>query len=170
MPLSPAEGKLALKKTVINSFTGAAEDDPSYVLSLASDSTERIAAVAGSEFDLKLYDRATLSPVGSVGAPSQGGIKAHEGRINEVCFGASLPLLYSASSDGTLRAWDCSSGSATAPALTLRDRRDEVFCVSASTGHMLAAGTQSAVLIWDTRRISKPVCRFEVHTEEVTQV
>ena len=119
----------ALHKTVINSFTGSANDDPSYVLSLAGDPAGRMAAVAGSEFDLKLYDRATLSPIGSAGSP------AHEGRINEVCFGSTaLPLLYSASSDGTLRGWDCSAGSATAPALTLRDRRDEVFCVSASVG------------------------------------
>ena len=37
------------RSTVINSFTGSAEGDPSYVLSLATDPSDRVAAVAGSE-------------------------------------------------------------------------------------------------------------------------
>ena len=157
----------AHQRTVINSFSGAADDDPSYVLSLSGDATGRLAAVAGSEFDLKLYDRATLQPLGALGTP------AHAGRINEICFGgAAAPgLLYSASSDHSVRVWDCaSSAGAAGPVATLHDRREEVFCLSASAGHLLAAGTQSAVLIWDTRRAGKPLCRWEVHTDEVTQV
>jgi len=156
----------AHQRTVINSFSGAADDDPSYVLSLSGDATGRLAAVAGSEFDLKLYDRATLQPLGALGTP------AHAGRINEICFGgAAAPgLLYSASSDHSVRVWDCASAGAAGPVATLHDRREEVFCLSASAGHLLAAGTQSAVLIWDTRRAGKPLCRWEVHTDEVTQV
>ena len=156
----------AHQRTVINSFSGAADDDPSYVLSLSGDATGRLAAVAGSEFDLKLYDRATLQPLGALGTP------AHSGRINEICFGgAAAPgLLYSASSDHSVRVWDCGSPGAAGPVATLHDRREEVFCLSASAGHLLAAGTQSAVLIWDTRRAGKPLCRWEVHTDEVTQV
>ena len=156
----------AHQRTVINSFSGAADDNPSYVLSLSGDATGRLAAVAGSEFDLKLYDRATLQPLGALGTP------AHAGRINEICFGgAAAPgLLYSASSDHSVRVWDCASPSAAGPVATLHDRREEVFCLSASAGHLLAAGTQSAVLIWDTRRAGKPLCRWEVHTDEVTQV
>ena len=156
----------AHQRTVINSFSGAADDDPSYVLSLSGDATGRLAAVAGSEFDLKLYDRATLQPLGALGTP------AHAGRINEICFGgAAAPgLLYSASSDHSVRVWDCASPGAAGPVATLHDRREEVFCLSASAGHLLAAGTQSAVLIWDTRRAGKPLCRWEVHTDEVTQV
>ena len=153
------------RSTVINSFTGSAEGDPSYVLSLATDASERVAAVAGSEFDVRLYDRETLRLLGTAGAP------AHQGRINEVCFGpAAAPLLYTASSDGTIKAWDCAAGGAASPAATLRERREEVWCVSASTGHLIAAGAQNAVLIWDMRNASKPVCRWEVHTEEVSQV
>jgi len=156
----------AHQRTVINSFSGAADDDPSYVLSLSGDPTGRLAAVAGSEFDLKLYDRATLQPLGALGAP------AHAGRINEICFGgtAAPGLLYSASSDHSVRVWDCASPGAAGPVATLHDRREEVFCLSASAGHLLAAGTQTAVLIWDTRRAGKPLCRWEVHTDEVTQV
>ena len=171
MALSSSSGPLrtppfAHQRTVINSFSGAADDDPSYVLSLSGDATGRLAAVAGSEFDLKLYDRATLQPLGALGTP------AHAGRINEICFGgAAAPgLLYSASSDHSVRVWDCASAGAAGPVATLHDRREEVFCLSASAGHLLAAGTQSAVLIWDTRRAGKPLCRWEVHTDEVTQV
>ena len=115
-------------RTVINSFSGAADDNPSYVLSLCGDQTGRLAAVAGSEFDIKLYDRSTLQPLGAQGAP------AHAGRINEVCFGgAAAPgLLYSASSDHSVRVWDSSSPSAAGPVATLHDRREEVFCLHRS--------------------------------------
>ena len=151
----------AHQRTVINSFSGSADDDPSYVLSLSGDVTGRLAAVAGSEFDLKLYDRATLQPLGALGAP------AHAGRINEVCFGAAAApgLLYSASSDHSVRVWDSNSGAAS-PAATLHNRPEEVFCLSAGAGHLLAAGTQSAVLIWDMHRAvcSAPLLLAQPHS------
>ena len=42
--------------------------------------------------------------------------------------------------------------------------------MSARTGHLIAAGAQNAVLIWDMRNTSRPMCRWEMHTEEVSQV
>ena len=39
-----------------------------------------------------------------------------------------------------------------------------------SEGQLLAAGTSSAVLVWDVRKPSSVLRRYEVHTEAVTQV
>ena len=155
---------MALRACVVHSFAGASSGDPSYVLGLAS-SGARL-AVAGSEFDLALYDRTTLQRVCELGAPA-----AHAGRINEVGFcdasAEASSALYSASSDGTVRVWDCGARVAAA---TLRERAEEVWSASAGAEHALAVGTQSAVLLWDLRRAARPVRRWEVHTDAVTQV
>ena len=43
------------------------------LIEVRADETERVAAVAGSEFDLRLYDRRTLQPVGTAGAHARCG-------------------------------------------------------------------------------------------------
>ena len=167
---------LSLRSTAINSFSGSAEGNPSYVLDLASDPSQRLLAVAGSEFDISLYDRASLKRLGTLGAPT-----AHSDRVNEVTFRPGSTTLYSASSDGTINGWDCravtaglggggSSGVSSAPSLSLKCGKDEVWSVSAGEGHLVAAGTQTAVVIWDVRSANKALCRWEVHTDAVSQV
>jgi len=127
-------------------------------------------AVAGSERELKLYDRATLQCTRTVAAP------AHADRVNEISFApprsAAAGLLFSASSDGAVRAWDCGGGGGggAAPSLELRGGREEVWSVSVSDGPLVAAGTQAALLLWDVRRADTPAARLEVHTEAVSAV
>jgi len=159
---------LSWTNTVINSFTGSAQGDPSYVLAMACDTEERVTVVAGAEFDLKVYDRQTLSCMGPLGR--------HAERINELAVapGAAVEarsLVYSASSDGTTRAWDCRVDSPTKGQVAcLQAGRDEVWSISPGEGHLLAAGTQTSVLVWDLRHATKPVSQWEVHTDAVTQV
>mmetsp|Transcript_31902 Transcript_31902/g.74347 ORF Transcript_31902/g.74347 Transcript_31902/m.74347 type:complete len:385 (-) Transcript_31902:247-1401(-) len=156
---------LAHSVTTINAFSPSlAPTSSSYVLSLAADSSERVLGVAGSEFDVKLYDRQTLACVREAGR--------HSGRINELAFAnaassTTSDVLYSAASDGTVCAWD---PKAEGCAATLEIGQEEVWSVDVSAGHLLAVGTQTAVLVWDLRRAQRPLSRFEVHTEDVTQV
>jgi len=140
--LAPA---FRLTHTAVNSFKGSADNDPSYIMGLASPAAAAAAvAVAGSERELKLYDRATLQCTRTVAAP------AHADRVNEVSFApprsAAAGLLFSASSDGAVRAWDCGGGGGggAAPSLELRGGREEVWSVSVSDGPLVAAGTQAA--------------------------
>ena len=132
---------------------------------LCSDEHAARIAVATSERALTILDRATLSVVRTLGAP------AHADRINELSF-VSANLLYSASSDGVLKGWDPSS-SAAAPVSQIRsDDGAEIWSVSVEPhlGHLIAMGTESGVVLWDVRRASAPLARYDVHTEAVTQV
>ena len=96
-----------------------------------------------------------------------------EGRVNELVFaGAPAPHLYSASSDGMVRAWDVRAATPS-PSVTLQDASvapEEIWSVSLGGANLLAAGTESAVVIWDLRKSATSLCRWEVHTEPVTQV
>jgi len=156
-----------LRQTCVNSFHGSAEQNPSYIMSLACDASEVHAAVAGSEFDLKIYERESLRLVTTLAAP------AHSGRINEIAYApagsVAAGTLFSASSDGSVRGWDTSAPPGAGPSVQLRGR-DEVWSISASDGPLLAAGTDKAVVLWDLRKASAPVASLEVHTEAVTAV
>ena len=131
-----------------------------YVLSLAQ--SDGSLAVATSENTITLLDRTTLKQTATFP-------KAHAARINEVSF-APTKTLVSGSSDGTVRLWDVSQ---TAPLNTLSDTSfkddDEVWSVSAE-GLYVAAGTNNAVVVWDVRQTARPLARYEMHTEAVTQV
>lgn len=155
-----------LSRTAVNSFHGSAESNPSYIMALACDAADAQAAVAGSEFDLKLYERESLRCVTTLAAP------AHTARINELTYapvGSTVAgSLFSTSSDGTIRGWD--SLSSAGPSLELRSGREEVWSVAASAGPLLAAGTQSAVVLWDVRKADRPVASLELHTESVSAV
>ena len=156
-----------LSLTASHAFPAAA-DSSAYLLCLEADAEELTLVAATSERSLVAFDRRTLTRVCDIGPPaSKGGV--HTARINELCFAART--LYSASSDGTVRAWDPLSQRA-APTMQLAaGDGDEVWCVSAqNAGHLLAAGTESGVLVWDVRKPSAPLARYEVHTEAVTQV
>ena len=141
------------------------EQDSACVLCLTSDQTERKVAAVTSERLLGLYDRTTLQDVcsfGSAAAPT------HADRINELCF-SPADILYSASSDGTVRAWDAGAANA-GPSIELSTGGNEVWSVDVDGGWLLAAGTETAVMVWDVRRTATPVVQYEVHTESVTAV
>ena len=131
----------------------------SAVLALAA--SERHVAIATSAHSVSLLDRTTLKPV------AESSWRAHSDRINELCFAPSDTLV-SASSDGTVKLWDVSQGKPLA-VLASGDANDEVWSVSVQS-HLLAAGTESAVVVWDVRHTSTPLARYELHTEAVTQV
>ena len=48
--------------------------------------------------------------------------------------------------------------------------REEVLSVSASSGSLVAIGSESAVLVWDIRASTQSCLRWEVHTEPITSV
>lgn len=154
-------------RTAVNSFSGSAENNPSYIMDLVCDASELHAAVAGSEFDLKLYERETLSCCAMLAAA------AHSDRINELSYAptgsAVAGTLFSASSDGHVRGWDASVPPRAGCSLDFGGR-DEVWSVSASDGPLVATGTQSAIVLWDVRKSGSPAARLEVHTEPVTAV
>ena len=90
-------------------------------------------------------------------------------------------VLYSASSDGTVKLWDAKQAAnkpqaefrdATATHGTSGGTSGEIWTAASEGGsNLLAAGTESAVAVWDVRKANAaPVARYEVHTEAVTQV
>lgn len=157
--------------TVVNSFGKDDRGEPSYVLAMHANDSQL--AVAGSEYDLSLKDRANLKSVVSFGNNA----RAHTDRINDVRFQPPMPqaenLIFSASSDSTVCAWD--PRAPIKPAFTCSTSaaqlgREEIWSTSASNGGLLACGTQSAVLVWDIRYGKRTFCRWDVHTEAVSSV
>ena len=130
-------------------------------------------AAATSDRAIHLLDSATLRPIRTLAA-------AHTDRINELTF-APASSLVSVSSDGTVKLWDAgASSSGGGPVATLLAGRpgsgreadagnDEVWSASADA-FLLAAGTETAVVLWDVRKAARPITRYEVHTEAVTAV
>ena len=135
------------------------------VLCLAADEpAQRQLAAATSDKSIAIFDCTVLGgvPLRTLGETSA----AHGDRINELTF-ATGPLV-SASSDGTVKLWDAARASA-APISTLTsakpgagDESDEVWSVS-TDAFMLAAGTESAVIIWDVRRCAIIFLEFLTH-------
>jgi WD40 repeat protein len=162
----PSSG-FGLWRTAVNSFNGSADNNPSYIMDLACDASELHAAVAGSEFDLKLYERETLRCSATLAT------EAHSDRINELSHAptgsAVAGTFFSASSDGHVRGWDATVPPRAGCSLDFRGK-DEVWSVSASDGALVATGTQTAIVLWDVRKPGSPFARLEVHTEPVTAV
>lgn len=131
---------------------------------LCTDACDGALAIATSERGLHVLDWTTLKTIKALGT------LAHTDRINELCFSSSHTL-YSASSDGLIKVWDPSAARCAPVAEISNDDGTEVWSVSvAPSSHLLAAGTETAVVLWDLRRTARPYARYEVHTEAVTQV
>ena len=137
--------------------------DPAWGYALCMDSAaDGTLAVATSERTIVFYDLSSQKLVNSQGQHS------HASRINELRFSSSHTL-HSASSDGCVKIWDPSIPSKS-PSITLSsDDGTEVWSVDVKA-QMLAAGTESGIVIWDVRHTATPLTRYEVHTEAVTQV
>ena len=136
-------------------------------------STNTIAA-ATSALSISFIDPTTLQDVRAALTGT------HADRINELGF-MGPDVLYSASSDGTVKLWDAKQAAnkpqaefrdATATHGTSGGTSGEIWTAASEGGsNLLAAGTESAVAVWDVRKANAaPVARYEVHTEAVTQV
>uniref|UniRef100_A0AAV1TNP0 Autophagy-related protein 16 domain-containing protein n=1 Tax=Peronospora matthiolae TaxID=2874970 RepID=A0AAV1TNP0_9STRA len=72
-------------------------------------------------------------------------IRAHATEVNSVCFSASGKILFSGSSDGTVRAWEAEAGSSSAPRALGEYRgvgtAHPLLCVRASEDGALVLGT-----------------------------
>lgn len=143
--------------------TAGNDGEPSYCLCLACDVPSQRLAAATSDLSIKLHDRQTMQFLSSLDT---------QGRVNELCYGSlPAPVLCSASSDGLVRVWDARAINAK-PSMTIQDPTvsEEIWSLDLGQTHILATGTESAVVLWDARKPEAPLCRWEVHTEAVTQV
>lgn len=144
--------------------TRSVDVGPGFALCVEGCADSALLALATSERVLGLRDRVTLTAVNQLA-------NAHDARINELCF-SGPHTLYSASSDGRVRLWD-PSAACLAPVreIPAADDGSEVWSVSVEPeAHLVATGTETAVVLWDVRRLTTPLARYEVHTEAVTQV
>ncbi|CAA0832026.1 Transducin/WD40 repeat-like superfamily protein [Striga hermonthica] len=101
-----------------------------------------------------------------------GEFKGHSSTINQISFaGPSAPhVLYSCSSDCTLRAWDSRSFRQVSCINTGPSQEVFSFSFGGPGDNLLAAGCKSQVLFWDWRTMKQTACLEESHTEDVTQV
>jgi WD40 repeat protein len=157
----------------MSSFTVAhTHSSDAAVLCMAA-ADEKALAVASSKRQISILDFTTLKPIHELK-------EAHTDRVNELCFSGPTTL-YSASSDGSVCIWDVARRP-TAPVGTVRcpskevrmaggsnGTTEEAWSVSAD-GQLIAVGTETAVLVWDARKLASPLATYEVHTEAVTQV
>ncbi|KAL7112721.1 hypothetical protein ACP275_04G019800 [Erythranthe tilingii] len=156
---SPSSAKrFGLKNSIQTNF---GED---YVFQIVPKDDWTSMAVSLSTNAVKLYSPVTGQYIGEC--------KGHSSTINQISFaGPSTPhVLYSCSSDSTLRAWDSRSFQQVSCINT--GPSQEVFSFSfGGEGHnLLAAGCKSKILFWDWRRTKQIACLEESHVEDVTQV
>ncbi|GFP85604.1 WD repeat-containing protein 89 homolog [Phtheirospermum japonicum] len=121
-------------------------------------------AVSLSTNAVKLYSPLTGQYLGEC--------KGHTSTINEISFaGPSAPhLLYSCSSDCTLRAWDSRSFQQVACINSGPSQEVFSFSFGGPGDNLLAAGCKSLINFWDWRTMKQTACLEESHTEDVTQV
>ncbi|KAL9235770.1 hypothetical protein vseg_010506 [Gypsophila vaccaria] len=157
---SPSFKRFALKNSIQTNFG----DD--YIFQLTPTEDWSAMAVSLSNNSLKLYSPETGQYLGEC--------RGHNATINEIAFGdplsnSSPSLLYSCSSDATLRAWDCRCFQQVS--VINAGPSQEVFSFSFGGGNnLLAGGCKAQVLIWDWRNKKQVACLEESHTEDVTQV
>ncbi|KAL1542644.1 Protein gts1 [Salvia divinorum] len=101
-----------------------------------------------------------------------GECRGHSSMIHKISFaGPSSPhVLYSCSSDSTVRAWD--SRSFQQVACISSGPSEEVFSFSfgGADGNLIAAGCNSQIRLWDWRTMKQTACLEESHMDDVTQV
>lgn len=100
-----------------------------------------------------------------------GDLKGHQGRVTALCApdpvcGAPAQL-YSACSDGTIRAWDPRSG--TVCQQFRAGAHGEALCVSASAS-LLVAGVGDSLALWDARSSRQVALWADTHAQDVTAV
>ncbi|KAK9733660.1 hypothetical protein RND81_04G082500 [Saponaria officinalis] len=150
--------RFALKNSIQTNFG----DD--YIFQITTKEDWSTMAVSLSSNLVKLYSPETGQYLGEC--------KGHNSTINEIAFGDSFSdclLLYSCSSDGTIRAWD--SRTFQQVSLVNAGPSQEVFSFSfGGANNLLAGGCKAQVLLWDWRNKKQVACLEDSHTEDVTQV
>ncbi|GJP53735.1 hypothetical protein CLOM_g13825 [Closterium sp. NIES-68] len=152
---------------------GGSSADPDYVLQTAVSPISPLLAVSTSAPAIKSFDVASGASLGDV-APRHPGTVTDLG-FAEAAFGGAGPgreVLLSSSSESAVYAWDARARSQ-AGVFPAYGGAGELWSCSGgggSTGHLLAAGGNSQILLWDMRS-----CRLlgrleDAHTEDVTQV
>ncbi|XP_009801941.1 WD repeat-containing protein GTS1 [Nicotiana tabacum] len=121
-------------------------------------------AVSLSTNAIKLYSAATGHYIGEC--------NGHSSTINQIAFsGPSSPhVLYSCSSDGTLRAWDTRSFQQVFSVSGGPSQEIFSFSFGGANHNLLAAGCNPQLLFWDWRTKRQVACLEDSHTEDVTQV
>lgn len=150
--------RFGLKNSIQTNFG----DD--YVFEIVAKDDWTSMAVSLSTNAVKLYSPLSGQYFGECGG--------HSSTINQISFaGLSSPhVLYSCSSDSTIRAWDTRSFQQVA--CLNAGPSEEVFSFSfgGADGNLVAAGCKSQILFWDWRTRKQTACLEESHMEDVTQV
>ncbi|KAL0435879.1 UNVERIFIED_CONTAM: WD repeat-containing protein GTS1 [Sesamum radiatum] len=155
---STAFKRFGLKNSIQTNFG----DD--YVFQIVPKDDWTSMAVSLSTNAVKLYSPLTGQYLGEC--------KGHSSTINQISFsGPSSPhVLYSCSSDCTLRAWDSRSFQQVSSINAGSSQEVFSFSFGGAGDNLLAAGCKSQILFWDWRTMKQVACLEESHMEDVTQV
>ncbi|KZV32357.1 WD repeat-containing protein 89 [Dorcoceras hygrometricum] len=157
-PSSTIFKRHGLKNSIQTNFG----DDYVFQISAKDDWTSM--AVSLSTNEVKLYSPVTGQYLGQC--------KGHSATINHISFvGPSSPhVLYSCSSDSTIRAWDSRSCQQVSCVSTGPSQEIFSFSFGGSGANLLAAGCNSQIIFWDWRTMKRTACLEESHMDDVTQV
>ncbi|KAL8548635.1 hypothetical protein ACS0TY_007790 [Phlomoides rotata] len=157
-PIHSTLKQFGLKNSIQTNFG----DD--YVFQIVPKNDWTSMAVSLSTNAVKLYSPLTGQYLGEC--------KGHSSTINQISFaGPSAPhVLYSCSSDSTLRAWDTRSFQQVSCLNTGSSQEVFSFSFGGADGNLLAAGCNAQILLWDWRTMKQTACLEESHMEDVTQV
>ncbi|XP_061843459.2 WD repeat-containing protein 89 [Nerophis lumbriciformis] len=146
-------------------------EKPTYLLGMAQQ-PEGVLAVSCSNMSIHLHNKETLK--------LQGEYRGHGGPLCALAFAHASPhLLYSASADGTVRAWDARLPGSKSAQLFRSDSSHSFCSFDLSCGNvLLCAGTEqvdkadSFLVFWDARKPGEsPLGVYsESHSDDITQV
>ncbi|XP_052233850.1 WD repeat-containing protein 89-like [Dreissena polymorpha] len=129
-------------------------------------------AATSSNFSIQLMSRSNLASVGT--------LTGHTDVITGVCWARTEPhLLFSSSSDKTIRCWDCrTKPSKEVQQFTGSDETNNLFtCLDVNvTDQVLCAGLErdtdenAFILFWDRRNKELMGAYSESHQDDITQV
>ncbi|XP_071698265.1 WD repeat-containing protein GTS1 [Rutidosis leptorrhynchoides] len=152
---SASSNRFALKNSIQTNFG----DD--YVFQIVHKEDWTSMAVSLSSNTVKLYSPVTGQYVGECGK--------HSDTINHILLSGSN-MLYSCSTDGTLRAWDTRSFQQVSSLNAGPSQGVFSFSFGGPGDNLVAAGCKSQILFWDWRSNMQVACLEESHMDDVTQV
>ncbi|KAK9161559.1 hypothetical protein Syun_007900 [Stephania yunnanensis] len=157
-PSPPQLNRFGIKNTIQTNF------GDHYVFQIDYSQENSSLAVSLSSNSIKFYSPTTGQYIGEC--------NGHSGPINHISStGPSSPcLLYSCSSDGTLRAWDTRSFNQVSLISAGADQEVFSFSFGGSDDNLISAGCKSQILFWDWRNGKQVACLEECHMDDVTQV
>lgn len=158
IPNSNPFKRFGLKNSIQTNFG----DD--YVFQIVPKDDWTAMAVSLSTNAVKLYSPHTGQYLGE--------FKGHSSVINEISFsGPSTPhVLYSSSSDGTIRAWDTRSFQQVLSISAGSSQEVFSFSFGGADNNLLTGGCNSQIFFWDWRTKKQVAVLEESHMDDVTQV